>query len=214
MKYVDTNKSLGAVDHERGLIWDLAIEPDVSSGGAHPRMRGGLGFGVPLGWAHSSVWLYSSAGAAFGDRTNPLGSYYLGAFGNNYVDDGEVKRYREYESFPGFQIDGIAARRFAKSLAEWNLPPVRFSDVGWPSLYLSHVRTALFAGVLAAQPPSGPEQTLATLGGQADFNFTLALRLPMTFSVGYARGLQLNAAPGFDAGRRPHGEVMASLKIM
>jgi len=214
LNYVDTSKSLGAVDHERGMVGDLAFEPDVSTGGAYPRIRGGFGFGVPIGWAHSSIWIYNAAGAAFGEKANPLGSYYLGAFGNNYVDDGEVKRYREYESFPGFQIDGIAARRFARSLAEWNLPPVRFAEVGKPSLYLSHLRTALFAGILEVQPPTGPARTLATVGGQVDFNFTLALRLPMTFSVGYAHGFELNAAPGFDVGRRPHGEVMASLKVL
>ncbi len=214
LNYTDTTKSLGAIDHERGLLWNLAFEPDVSTGGAYPRIRAGLGFGVPLGWAHSSVWLYNAAGAAFGDKTNPLGAYYLGAFGNNYVDDGEVKRYREYESFPGFQIDGIPARRFARSLAEWNLPPVRFAEVGRPSLYLSHLRTALFAGALAVQPPTGPTRTFGTVGGQVDFNFTLALRLPMTFSVGYARGFEFDSAPGGAFGRRSHGEVMASLKIL
>ena len=215
LKYTDTNKSLGAVDHEKGMVGELAFEPDVSTGGAYPRFRGGLGFGVPLGWGHSSVWLYNSAGAAFGDKTNPLGSYYLGAFGNNYVDDGEIKRYREYESFPGFQIDGISARRFAKSIAEWNLPPVRFAEIGTPSLYLSYLRTAVFAGVLEAQPAAGPARTLGTVGGQVDFNFTLALRLPMTFSLGYAHGFEMNSAPPpFGVGRRPHGEVMASLKIL
>ncbi len=214
LNYVDTSKSLGAVDHERGLLWNVNFEPDVSSGGAYPRVRGGLSFGVPTGWAHSSVWLYNAAGAAMGDGGNPLGSYYLGAFGNNYIDDGEVKRYREYESFPGFSIDGIAARRFAKSLAEWNLPPVRFADVGRPSLYLSSLRPAVFAGVLRAQPAAGPAWTLGSVGGQVDFNFTLALRLPMTFSVGYARGYELGGPPGVDPGRRRRGELMFSLKIL
>ncbi len=214
LNYVNTEKSLGAVDHERGLVWDLEFEPDVSNGGAYPRFRGGAGFGFPLGWKHSSLWIYSSAGASFGDKANPLGSYYLGAFGNNYVDDGEVKRYRDYDSFPGFQIDGIAARRFARGLAEWNLPPIRFAEAGWPSLYLSSLRPALFAGVMAIQPPNGPEQNLASVGGQLDFNFTFALRLPMTFSVGYARGFEFNPAPGLDLGRRQHGEAMASLKIL
>ena len=45
-----------------------------------------------------------------------------------------------------------------------------------------------------------------TLGGQLDLNFTVALRLPMVFSVGAARRL----------GRRPYRktEFLASLKIM
>jgi hypothetical protein len=214
MHYADTNKSLGAVDHERGVLWDFAFEPDVSSGGAYPNVRGGFGIGAPIGWAHSSLWLYTAAGAAFGKRDNPLAAYYLGGFGNNYIDNGEVERYREYDSFPGFEIDGITARRFVKALGEWNLPPVRFAELGAPSLYLSYVRGALFAGALRVDPPSGSSQTLATVGGQMDFNFTLALRLPMTFSVGYARGFRLDNGPPSAVGRKPDGEVMFSLKIL
>ena len=206
LKYENTSKSLGAVDHERGLLWNLDFETDASDGGAYPSLHGGLGFGAPIGWAHSSVWLYNAAGVAGGDRTNPLGAFYMGAFGNNYVDDGEVKRYRQFDSLPGFQIDEIAARRFIKSLAEWNLPPVRFAEAGRPSLFLSSARTAVFAGVLAVAPPTGPNRTFETVGGQVDFNFTVALRLPMTFSVGFAHGME--------RGGPAHNEVMASLKIL
>ncbi|HXQ47584.1 MAG TPA: hypothetical protein VN806_13260, partial [Caulobacteraceae bacterium] len=141
-----------------------------------------------------------------GDPLNPLGAFYLGAFGNNWVDDGEAKRYRQFDSFPGFAIDQIAARWFAKSLAEWNLPPIRFADVGRPNLYLWAVRPAVFAGVLEAGPPSGRAQTFESLGGQLDFNFTAAFKLPMTFSVGYASGFEPNG--------RQRSEVMASLKIL
>jgi hypothetical protein len=206
LKYEDTSKSLGAVDHERGVLWNLALEDDFSDGGGYPSVHGGIGFGAPIGWNHSSVWLYTDAGVTGGDRTNPLGAFYMGSFGNNYVDDGEVKRYREYDSLPGFEIDQIAARQFIKSLVEWNLPPVRFAEVGRPSLFLSSARTALFGGVMATSPPTGPNRTLETVGGQVDFNFTVALRLPMTFSVGFAHGME-HGQPG-------HNEVMVSLKIL
>mgnify|MGYP003483136993 CR=1 FL=1 len=43
------------------------------------------------------------AGTVGGDNTSPLSAWYMGAFGNNYVDDREIKRYREYDSFPGFE---------------------------------------------------------------------------------------------------------------
>ncbi len=208
LKYQHTDQSLGAVDHESGVIWNLDFENDASDGGAYPSLRGGVGFGRPIGWKHSSVWLYTAAGVVGGDHTNPLGAFYMGSFGNNYVDDGAVKRYRNFDSFPGFQIDEIAARQFIKSVAEWNLPPVRFAEVGRPSLFLSSARPALFAGVLAVSPPTGPSRTLETVGGQLDFNFTVALRLPMTFSIGFAHGME-----GGPAGSG-HNEVMASLKIL
>jgi len=206
LNYTDVTKSLGAVDNERGVLANLALDGDYSDGGLYPRVRGGFSFGFPIGWAHSSVWLYNAAGISGGQVANPLGAYYMGSFGNNYVDDGEVKRYRAYDSLPGFAIDQIAAREFVKSLAEWNLPPLRFSDVGRPSFFLSSIRPALFAGVMADFPPSGPERTLETLGGQADLNMTVALRLPMTLSFGLAEGLE--------HGQRDHTEFMLSLKIL
>ena len=206
LNYTDVTRSLGAVDNERGVLANLALDGDYSDGGLYPRIRGGFSFGFPIGWAHSSVWLYNAAGISGGEATNPLGAYYVGSFGNNYVDDGEVKRYRAFDSLPGFAIDQIAAREFAKSLAEWNLPPLRFSNIGRPSLFLSYIRPALFAGVMADFPPTGPERTLESVGGQADLNFTVGLRLPMTLSLGLAEGLE--------HGQRDHTEFMLSLKIL
>jgi hypothetical protein len=206
LKYTDTTQSLGSVDYERGLVWNLNYDDDVSDGGNYPRVRGGFGIGAPVSANHASVWFYGAAGIAGGTAANPLGSFYLGAFGNNYVDDGEVKRYRDWDSFPGFDIDAITARNFAKGLVEWNLPPVRFANVGRPSLFLGSLRPALFAGVMDVMPPTGPQRTLESVGGQIDLNFTAALRLPMTLSFG--------AAEGLERGQPGHTELMVSLKIL
>ena len=78
--------------------------------------------------------------------------------------------------------------------------------MGTPSLYLGSIRSALFAGVLHADPPTGPGRTYYDVGGQVDFNFTFALRLPMTLSFG--------AASGFEHGRADQSEVFVSLKII
>ena len=91
-------------------------------------------------------------------------------------------------------------------MAEVNLPPIRFAEAGIPSFYLSSVRPAAFAGVLAVKPAEGDARTYQTVGAQVDFNFTIALRLPMVFSLGYALG--------FEGGTRRGSEFMASLKIM
>jgi hypothetical protein len=68
------------------------------------------------------------------------------------------------------------------------------------------MRPALFGGVLALDPGTGGTRTLETLGGQVDFNFTFALRLPMVLSFG--------AAAGFEDGRHKGNEAMVSLKIL
>ena len=53
---------------------------------------------------------------------------------------------------------------------------------------------------------AGKNHDYMTVGGQVDFAFTVALRLPMIFSVG--------AAEGFADGNREKTEFLASLKIM
>src|SRR5262249_59318720 len=105
-------------------------EGDYANQRFFPKLRGGIDFGYALPWEHSSLWLYSAAGVGGGKAFNPLAYYYFGSFRNNYVDNGEVKRYRDYDSFPGFRIDEIAAKNFVRSVLEWNLPPRRCSDVG------------------------------------------------------------------------------------
>jgi hypothetical protein len=87
-----------------------------------------------------------------------------------------------------------------------NLPPVRFAEVGTPAFYLSYVRPALFAGALATAAPDGGNHRYYDLGAQLDLNFTVALRLPMVFSVG--------AASGWRDGRYRRTEWLASLKVM
>ena len=110
------------------------------------------------------------------------------------------------ESFPGFEIDELAVRRFGRVTGEINLPPVRFAEVGTDAFYLSHLRPAVFAGFMAAQTPEGANRNYANVGAQLDLNFTLAMRLPMVISFG--------AAAGFEDGHYRKTEWLASLKIM
>jgi hypothetical protein len=172
----------------------------------YPKLYGGLDLGTALPWGNSSAWLYAHGGAVTGKRASPLAAYYFGSFRNNYVDDRSEKRYREMESFPGFGIDEIAARRFGKLTGEVNLPPLRFAEVGTPALYLSHLRPALFAGAMASTAPDGSDHRYFNLGSQLDLNFTIAMRLPMVISLG--------AAAGWADGEYRKTELLISLKIM
>jgi hypothetical protein len=206
LRYTNTAKSLGGVDHEKGVQARIVAGSDQAQGHWFPRLYGGVDYGLPLPWNNSSVWLYAHAGIVGGERSSPLAAYYFGAFRNNYFDDRPEKRYREMESFPGFAIDEIAARRFARLTGEVNLPPIRFAEVGTPAFYLSYIRPAVFAGAMATQAPDATNHRYADLGAQLDLNFTVALRLPMVFSVG--------AAGGWRDGHYRKTEWLASLKIM
>jgi len=205
--YTHTEKSLGAVDHEKGLRWDIAAYADYADNDFVPKIRAGVDFGFALPWKHSSVWLYNAGGYADGDREQSLANWYFGGFGNNYVDDGSEKRYREFYSLPGFEIDEISGQDFFKSVLEWNLPPIVLEEVGTPSFYLTWIRTALFAGGLVTDiGDSAYKETYTSLGVQVDLHFTIVHRLPMTLSLGYAQG--------YVSGDKYDDEIMLSLKIL
>ncbi len=206
LRYTNATRALGGVDHEKGVAGRIAAGADQAEGRLYPKLYGGLDLGTALPWGNSSAWLYAHAGAVSGQRESPLAAYYFGSFRNNYVDDRSEKRYREMESFPGFGIDEIAARRFVKITGEVNAPPIRFAELGAPALYLSYVRPALFAGAMATSAPDGSGHHYYNVGGQLDLNFTIAMRLPMIFSVG--------AAAGWADGEYRKTEFLASLKIM
>jgi hypothetical protein len=206
LRYTNTTKAQGGVDHEKGIAGRIAVGADQADGQVYPKLYGGVDIGTAMPWSNSSAWLYANAGVVGGQRASPLAAYYFGSFRNNYVDDRPEKRYREMESFPGFDIDEIAARRFARLTGEVNLPPIRFAEAGTAAFYLSHLRPALFAGAMATTDPSGEGHTYLDVGGQLDLNFTVALRLPMVFSVG--------AAAGWADGDYRKTELLASLKIM
>jgi hypothetical protein len=207
LAYSDTRRSQGSVDHEKGYRWDLVSNLDRAGGDNIRKLRGSFDFGFALPLGNSSVWLYNSAGATSGNRENSLASFYFGGFGNNYVDDGEVKRYRDHDRFPGFEIDALPGRSFGKSVLELNLPPLRFEEVGSPGFFLGHARPALFVGVLTADPADGSERrTVYDAGAQVDLSFTVLNRLDMTLSFGYAAG--------FEDGSKLDDEWMLSLKIL
>src|SRR5205823_7736341 len=138
---------------------------------------------------------------------DPFANFFFGAFGNNYVDRGDEKRYRQYFSFPGAGLNEIAGRNFLKSTAEWNLPPLRFRHAGTPGFYLTWMRPALFAGVLGTNlDGSGGRRKAADAGGQLDFRFSALSNLDLTLSVGAAVAVR----DGAPAGR----EAMVSLKVL
>jgi len=136
-----------------------------------------------------------------------VANFYFGGFGNNYVDDKSVKRYRNYDSLPGFGIDQVSALNFVREMGEWNLPPYVFESVGTPSLHLQWARPSIFAAGLWSEPGNpSTRKSYGSLGGQVDLYFSVLHRYDMTLSAGYA--------VGFQGSQRVGSEWMISLKIM
>ncbi len=207
LSYTNVRSSLGNVDDEKGHRWSLVMRNDVVASSLFTKVHGtfDLGFALPMG--HSSIWFRNAAGASPQNPAEPFANFYFGGFGNNYVDDGEIKRYREHYAMPGFELNALGGRTFAKSTLEWNLPPLVFDRVGTPGFYLAWARASLFGTGLATNFDDEASRVEAQSAGlQVDFRFQVMHRLDMTLSAGYAAGWIDRV--------RVDDEVMVSLKIL
>ena len=205
--FVSWRRSLGYVDDEGGRRWSVVARGDVVDGEVVPKLYATLDRGFPLPLSHSSVWSRSAAGFSPRSPDLPFANFYFGAFGNNYVDRLDEKRYREWYSFPGAGINEIGGRNFLKSALEWNAPPWRFSRLGTPAFFATWARPALFTTVLATNVDRPDlRHVVGNVGGQLDFRFGALSALDVTLSLG--------AAFAFEQDERPRHETMISLKIL
>ncbi len=213
--YKNLRASIGAVDYELG--WQGTLEAESQGvrfvrGGAStwqgfPRVAATLDAGTPLPLRNSSLWLRTAAGHAYGDATQPFAYEYFGGFGNNWIDHRDPHRYRGYDSFPGVAIDAIAGTRFARALAELDLPALRFRRAGTLAFYATNARLSLFgAGLLTDPQHADTRGRYQDLGAQADLRFQLLTLQPLTLSFGYARAWQ--------RARHLGDEWMVSLKLL
>ena len=207
LTFSDIRKSLGYVDDESGRSWSLDVRTDVVDGDLFPRLEGTFDRGVGLPIGHSSIWMRTAGGFSPRDRALPFANFFFGGFGNNYVDSGDEKRYRHFESFPGAELNEIGGRNFAKGTFEWNLPPWRFRRLGTPGVYATWLRPALFATGLSTNIDSDTaRRTAVSLGGQFDIRLTVLSNQDMTLSFGGAVALE--------DGYPPRREAMISLKVL
>jgi hypothetical protein len=207
LHYTDLWRAPGAFDDEKGVTWSLSYRGYQVNGRHTPKALATLDYGIALPLRQSSLWLRTAVGAADASREPTVANFYFGSFRNNYVDNRPARRYRDYDTMPGFGIDEIGAVRFGKLLAEWDLPNVVFANVGTPVLHLSTLQSSLFAGGLWTATAEPSQHTdYASLGAQADLRFGFMHWYNLTLSFGYA--------VGYRESRRAGDEWMVSLKIM
>ena len=207
LEYKAVRKTIGGLNPEKGVLWGLFLNDKFAESENFLRVRGHFDLGIPLPIKHSSLWLRSGAGYGWGDPENTLSNFYFGAFGNNWVDYQEVRRYHEYYSFPGLEINELGASNFGKLVLEWELPAIRFKRAGMPSFYFTWASPALFGSAIVTNlDDSEFRREIYNLGAQIDFKLIIFTNLSTTFSVGYARA--------FENGRPSSNEFMISLKIL
>ena len=207
LSYTDVRKSLGYVDDERGQRWSAVISGQRANDVTVPQIYGTYDYGIALPLGHSSIWSRSAAGFSPSDRDLPLANFYFGGFGNNWIDHGDEKRYREWYSFPGAELNAIGGRNFVKSGLEWNAPPWRFRRVGIPGFYTTWARPAVFVTALMTNLDAPEARRVVTnTGGQIDFRFGALSALDLTLSIG--------GAVAIERGQPSRREAMVSLKIL
>jgi hypothetical protein len=206
LDYANLRRTIGAVDVERGFKWSAGAAASVVESEFFPQVLASADYGFLLPIEHSSIWLRGAAGKSWGDRENAFANFYFGAFGNNWVDWREAQRYREFDSFPGLELNEAGANDFTKATVEWSLPPLKFRRAGVPSFYTNWARLSLFSSALVTDPAESEfRRDLYNAGAQVDLSVVLFTSLESMISVGYARA--------FD-GDRQADEVMLSLKLL
>lgn len=207
LHYSLLRRSLGAVDDEKGLAWELVADANLVREQLLPRARAGLDLGFALPLPHASLWLRGAAGVTGGERGDPFANFYFGGFGNNWVDNRAVQRFQAFTSLPGFRIDEVEGGSFGRALVEVKLPPLVFERLGTPAFFLNFLRPQLFAIGLWTDPESaGRRAAWASAGAQIDLRFSVLHWYEMTLSAGWAVGLREWGRAG--------GEWMVSLRIL
>src|SRR5262245_9022694 len=165
--YRDLRSSLGSVDAEAGLVWNATAQTYLVDRAFVARFRANVDRGFALPLPHASIWFREAGGFSPQNPNQPFANFFFGGFGNNYVDHGEEKRYREYYSLPGAELNEIGGRNFFKSMIEVNLPPLRFLHLGSPGFFIPWMRPAIFVTGLATNPDDDSTRHVVFNGGRA-----------------------------------------------
>jgi hypothetical protein len=207
LDFRNQRRTIGAVDYEKGVKLGGRYTGNYVETTYYSQVAAYGDYGLATGLMHSSIWVRGYGGYSWGDPDDTFANFYFGGFGNNYVDHRKVQRYREHYAFPGKEISTVAGTNLGKVMLEWTLPPARFQRIGFPWVFCTWMRTALFTtGIATSVGSEERHRELINVGGQMDFRLVWMSGLSMTLSVGYAAAWERNDSPD--------SEFMISLKIL
>ncbi len=207
IRFSNLRASIGAIDFEKGILGSISGSGKFVNKKVFPRVHTRFDFGFPFLFKNSSLWFRTYAGYSPSRREEPLGNFYFGGFGNNWIDYLSEKRYRNYYSFPGIELNAVAGTNFGKITTELVLPPIRFRRAGVPTLFCSWTRVALIGSLLTTNIDDELLRTeLATAGAQLDMHWIMLSRLNLVLSFGIAQAMTEH--------NQPEREYMISLKIL
>lgn len=210
--YLSTSKSystLGAIVAESGYSFDVNANTVIAGGKLFPSVDATWAQGTLLPFGlHNTAWLRTTVGQSFGDSDSSFGNEYFGGFGNNYVDNGSINRFKTLSSMPGAEINEIGAHTYAKVQGDISFCPIRFNNFGALRCYPNFIQFNVFAADLMTDLwgcDRRYKSNYVSIGTQMNMQLVLFTHMTTTLSVGYAR-IFANDLKG--------GELMISLKLL
>ncbi|MFQ6114633.1 MAG: hypothetical protein ACE5NG_11225, partial [bacterium] len=181
-------RAIGSVDNEHGNEWTVTLMA-LGVNPRNPKVVGGLhaewDHFMTWAWPHNVLHFKLASGYLRTRKDLAIGKFYFGGFGNQYLENKDVKQYRNVFRFPGVPIYSLVTGRFAKVMIENNLPPLRLDNFKLGKHFLSYVNAAWFAQGLILD--SAREGKWISLGGQINFVFKHWFNLETTLSAGVAQ---------------------------
>ena len=148
IRYSKFRKSLGAIEEESGYDINFSLQEQFVDDKNFFKINANLNYATLLPMRNSTFWLRFFVGKSFGELNHPFNQFYFGGFGNNWLDNNSINRYRELMSFAGREINSISANSYSKITTELNLPPIKFLNFGILPAYFTYMRVNLFASLL------------------------------------------------------------------
>ena len=181
----NVRRAIGGVDNEHGTEWTATLNALGFEGQVVGGLHGDWNWYSTVGRPHNVLHLQVAGGYATAPPDLAIGQFYLGGFGNQLLENEEVKQFRSPLRFPGTPVYSLPAGAFARAMVEHNLPPLRLSAARIGSHSLRHVDASWFAQALV--PDGDPQRLAHNLGAQVNLVFEHWSNLESTVSAGVAR---------------------------
>jgi hypothetical protein len=199
----NVRRAIGSVDSERGTEWTATLNALGLEGRIVGGLHGDWNWYSTVERPHNVFHLQLAGGFATAPPDLAIGQFYLGGFGNQLLENEEVKQFRNPLRFPGVPVYSLPTGGFAKIMVEHNLPPLRVAGARIGSHALSHVDASWFVQGLMLD--GRPKQIGHNLGAQVNLVFEHWSNLESTLSAGLARAWLPD---------RPSWEWFVSIKLL
>jgi hypothetical protein len=184
---INQRSTIGSVDAEKGYQWNVNLRKthltdDFATDST--TLFGEFNGFTPVFVPHNIFRVQTAAGQSWGDLIGESLFYFEG-FGNQLLEEGTNRRYRQMENFFGLGDNSQIADRFAKFTIENIFPSVKIGQRFGDS-YLRRADISVFHQRLYSEFEDTSAQYY-NLGFQSNWYLTNFYTVDATLSLGFAR---------------------------